>query len=142
MSLDLTWNVLDEICQERARQERKWGQQDHADWHDHLQAYNGWNIDIADADAAKIICDEAFATGQGSYAHILNEEVQEAFAEAKDGDKAKLRVELIQVAAVAVAWIEKLYRDMAPTREAQQAAEAKAVVDAYHAAGGLHPCYD
>ena len=46
--------------------------------------------------------DSANAAGVLTWLHILNEEVQEAFAETDD---AKLRVELVQVAAMAQKWI-------------------------------------
>jgi hypothetical protein len=42
-----------------------------------------------------------------TWAHILTEEFYEALAEA---DPEKLREELVQVAAVAVAWVECLDR--------------------------------
>ena len=45
--------------------------------------------------------------GQCTWLHILREEVFEAFAE---DDPAKLRAELIQVAAVAVQWVEAIDR--------------------------------
>jgi len=51
--------------------------------------------------------DVAAAFGRVSWADILLEEVFEALAE---DDPAALRVELIQVAAVAVQWVEAIDR--------------------------------
>ncbi len=52
-------------------------------------------------------CDEAFRDGSLTWRHILREEVYEALAEEVTH---KLRAELIQVAAVALAWLEALDR--------------------------------
>lgn len=92
--------VLPEIAAERERQDEKWGEQNHPDG-----TGPGFAID---AKRARHRCNLAAALGLVSYRDILNEEVFEAFAES---DPDKLRVELIQVAAVAVAWIEKLDRE-------------------------------
>lgn len=94
--------VLPEIAAERERQDEKWGEQNHPDG-----TGPGFAID---AKRARHRCNLAAALGLVSYRDILNEEVFEAFAES---DPDKLRVELIQVAAVAVAWIEKLDRERA-----------------------------
>jgi len=61
---------------------------------------------IPSADRAKWMCDHAFESGKGTFAHILVEEVAEAI-EAATVDPGNLRAELVQVAAVAVKWIEK-----------------------------------
>ena len=71
--------VLDEVSAERARQDAKWGEQNHP----------------------------AFKHGEVTYRDILLEEVFEALAES---NQARLRAELVQVAAVAVAWVEKIDR--------------------------------
>ena len=60
---------------------------------------------------AQDACDRAAREGKLTFAHILDEEAREALAEE---DKVKLRVELIQVAASAVRWIEKLDREVLP----------------------------
>lgn len=108
MSLQDTNDILDEIYYERKRQGAKWGEQNHPDYSDDLY---GRAVLLADADTAKYLCDDGFKYGHGSYAHILLEEFQEALAEAQVNDKEKLYVELIQTAAVAVAWAEKLRRE-------------------------------
>jgi hypothetical protein len=66
-----TMRVLDEVQDERRRQDAKWGEQNHPD------------------------------------GTIALEEVFEALVET---DPAKLRDELLQVAAVAVAWVEAIDR--------------------------------
>lgn len=87
-------SIIEELIAERVRQEVKWGEQNHRDGTqaDYLQA----------ATIAKYICERARKEGRMTWYHILNEEVQEAFCET---DPAALRAELIQVAAVAIAWI-------------------------------------
>jgi hypothetical protein len=52
-------------------------------------------------------CQMATADGRVTWRHILTEEVYEAFAES---DPTKLRAELVQVAAVAVQWIQAIDR--------------------------------
>lgn len=92
--------VLDELASERRRQDDKWGEQNHPDGTGGLQQ-------ALEADKAREGCKAAFKHGSGTWMHVLIEEVFEAFAES---DPAKLRVELIQVAAVAVAWAEAIDR--------------------------------
>ena len=92
--------VLPEIAAERSRQDEQWGEQNH---------YNGTGPGFARAaNHARQRCQEAAKLGLVTYRHILEEEVWEAFSET---DPTKLRAELVQVAAVAVAWIEKLDRE-------------------------------
>ncbi|SHT53877.1 Uncharacterised protein [Mycobacteroides abscessus subsp. abscessus] len=91
--------VLDEVVAERVRQHDKWGEQNHPD---------GTKLRYErHAILAKALVERHAANGTITYADILWEEVTEAFAET---DKARLRAELIQVAAVAVAWVEKIDR--------------------------------
>ncbi len=59
-------------------------------------------------DVAQMLCDKATADGRLCWRDILREEVMEAFAES---DRDKLREELVQVAAVAVQWIEAIDRE-------------------------------
>ena len=84
-----------EVDSERQRQLAKWGDQHHPD---------GTDLDaaVSIADTARRECDEAFAAGRGTWAHILTEEVTEALAE---DDPDRLRTELVQCAAVIQAWI-------------------------------------
>lgn len=98
----MTDRVLSEVRYERNKQDAKWGQQNHA--HGTGRPDDEWV-----ADATRKLCDSAFADGRGSWRYILNEEVAEAYAETSlDG----LRTELVQVAAVAVAWIEAIDREL------------------------------
>jgi hypothetical protein len=111
----LTDGVPADVAAERARQDAKWGQQDHRDGtgpavrplaallaNVHAQASAPWL-----AARAKAECEAAFAAGHGTWRHILIEEVFEAFAEE---DPQRLRTELIQVAAVAQQWVESIDR--------------------------------
>jgi len=96
-----TQGVLGEIAAERAAQDAKWGEQNHPD---------GTGVhfaEIVDADVAKMACQDAADGGYLDWLHILREEVAEAFAES---NPVALRAELIQVAAVAVAWVEAIDR--------------------------------
>lgn len=94
--------VLYEVGHERLKQHVKWGEQN---WPD---GTGGSTFQFAAKDF-RSACQFAFEeTGTGTYRHILLEEVYEAMAES---DPEKLKTELIQVAAVAVAWVEKLLRE-------------------------------
>ena len=93
-----TLEVLDEVSAERKRQVEKWGVQHHRDG-------TGGPGTKAVADIARRITDLAADKDETSWQMILAEEVYEAFAES---DPDKLRVELVQVAAVAASWIEDI----------------------------------
>lgn len=99
-----TARVLDEVEAERYRQEERWGEQNRPD------AILGVAYPIYSGDYCKSVTENRSKEGKCTYTDILLEEVAEAIDEARAGDKAKLRVELIQVAAVATKWIEKLDR--------------------------------
>ena len=91
--------VLADVRRERERQDARWGQQDHED---------GTSLGYAaGADEARQAYEEAAAAGRVTWSDILHEEVCEAFAET---DPVKLRAELLQVAAVACAWVECIDR--------------------------------
>jgi hypothetical protein len=96
-----TVQVLKQVLAERHAQDKKWGEQNHPD------GTGGKFMELLAA-ANRSACNKEFAEGRGTWFAILQEEVSEAFAEA---DPEKLRTELIQVAAVAVAWVEKLNRE-------------------------------
>lgn len=101
---DAADNIAQEIVLERKRQIEKWGVQHRPEGND---------------EKYKIICDMIKAncdskekkgplpgyTGGADWKTILHEEFLEATCEP---DKAKRRKELIQVAAVCVAWIEDM----------------------------------
>lgn len=100
-TIDLT-NVLalaGEIAQERLRQHEKWGEQNHPDGFP-----GGW---AGHADWARESCQLAAAENRVTWLHILREEVAEVFAAP---DASEKRRELVQVAAVAAAWIEAIDR--------------------------------
>src|SRR4051794_18699325 len=96
-------DVLAEIAEERARQDARFGEQNHPDGTG--AAYGLRDVDVLSADFARQRCDTAFDRGNGSWEHILYEEFCEAMAE---DDPPRLRGELLQMAAVAVHWIEAL----------------------------------
>lgn len=85
---------------ERQRQLAKFGDQRHPDG-------TALTEDRDRADRARHVCDSMAWLGQLSWRDVLHEEVQEAFAES---DPAKLRAELVQVAALCAAWISDLDR--------------------------------
>lgn len=86
---------------ERRSQLEKWGDQRHPN----ATAITG---DRDRANNARHVCDVLAERGMVGWRDILNEEVQEAFAES---DPVKLREELIQCAAVIAAWVYDLDRD-------------------------------
>ncbi|MEU6415286.1 hypothetical protein [Microbispora sp. NPDC046933] len=91
--------VLTDVAAERAAQDAMWGPQEHPDGTG--PAYE------PEADLAKRAVTDASAEGRPTWRHILHEEVLEAFAE---DDADRLRTEPIQVAAVAVKWVQDLDR--------------------------------
>lgn len=106
--------VLDEVAAERARQDAKWGVQDHPSFNRDELDPEAKEMAVTVSNICRVACEEAFKRGQGSYSFILREEVAESFAERDD--EAKLREELIQVAAVAVAWVEAIDRRTIKTK--------------------------
>jgi hypothetical protein len=84
-----------DVDAERQRQLAEFGDQHHPDG-------TGNKSQRDDADRARRWCQDAFGSGYGTWADVLAEEVAEAFAER---DHAKLRAEVVQVAAVCAAWI-------------------------------------
>lgn len=115
--------ILGEIAAERARQDAKWGEQNHPDV---VRAHGALHVarsvarvceeyGVPHPSRAKAECDGAARIGQCTWAHILVEEMAEAveaatLAQLGRGPLAALRKELVQVAAVAVSWIEAIDR--------------------------------
>lgn len=94
-----TLGVLGDVGAERRRQDRKWGAgQTHP-------FGMGTQYQQAMADYHKARCESAAREGRVTWEEILMEEVAEAFAES---DPAKIREEMIQVAAVAVRIVEDI----------------------------------
>ncbi|PJN39033.1 hypothetical protein CG747_20705 [Streptomyces sp. CB02959] len=81
---------------ERTRQDTRWGEQNHPDGTGNKEQQDA-------AQSARRWCQDAFDPGYGTWSDVL----AEANAER---DPAKLRAELIQVAAVAAAWCEAIDR--------------------------------
>lgn len=96
--MSATNDVLTEVCEERTRQDEKWGEQNYPDG-------TGRELDDMYARDKRAECDRTAAEGFLTFRDILDEEVAEAFAET---ELPKLRAELVQVAAVA--WIEAIDR--------------------------------
>lgn len=109
--------VLLEVLAERVRQDAKWGEQNHPTWnpsqdHQTFKGPDNWHREEYEheADAWKLVNAERAKSGETAYDGILLEEVFEALAEL---DPDKRRVELIQVAAVAVSMVEAEDRNTA-----------------------------
>lgn len=88
-----------DVLFERVRQEVKWGRQNHKNG-------TGRPGDAETAEAYKTIC-RSNTPETDNWRDILSEEVYEAYAES---DPRLLREELIQVAAVAFAWLGSIDR--------------------------------
>lgn len=104
--------ILAEVAAERARQDAKWGEQNHPDlpphpFADDLACRAAFTGAITAKDA-KFRCQKAAEEGNANWAAILAEEVAEAIEAI--GDDAALRTELIQVAAVCVQWAQAIDR--------------------------------
>ena len=92
-----------DVLEERWRQHKQWGQQDHPDGTDQLEQWYREGV----RESYKRICDQAAKEDRLTWREILLEEVYEALAET---DQKRLRTELVQLAAVAVAWVEAIDR--------------------------------
>ncbi|NTW41828.1 MAG: hypothetical protein HGA44_18435 [Cellulomonadaceae bacterium] len=97
--------ILAEISREAPRSTIQHGDQTH------LPNGTGGTQAAALAAQAKADADAAAAAGTVTWAHILEEEVREALAEAGD---VELRAELVQVASVATKWIEAIDKRTEP----------------------------
>lgn len=96
--------ILAEIQAERERQDARWGEQNHPDG-------TGRDGDEINAGYARMACEDAASRGEVTWRHIATEEDMEAYAES---DPVKLRAELVQSAAVKVAWIAAIDRRTKP----------------------------
>lgn len=95
------YRVLGEVAAERRAQDDKWG------WDRNLPDGTGGPVMRSEAERMRARCQFLTENGGEDWRAILLEEVYEALAEE---DPAKLRNELIQVAAVAVVWVEAIDR--------------------------------
>lgn len=91
--------VLSDIDDERDRQDKRWGEQNHPDGTSATREHF--------ATSARRRADINAKDGSLTWLDILQEETQEAFAET---DPDNLREELVQCGAVIVAWIEAIDR--------------------------------
>lgn len=107
----VTREVLADIRAERARQFAKYGTNEDLDngtgpaeeW---LQGVDSWGSARGlEIQLRQVYEEYENQWGSPTWRHLVLEEVAEAFAES---DTARLRAELVQVAALAVSWIEKL----------------------------------
>lgn len=112
--------IMTEIANERRRQDEKWGEQNHPSIHtppsdgNHLrdQKRVADHYGIPSPDVLKHRCEVAEAHKCLTWGDILLEEVSEAIAEHPNDEVAR-RAELVQVAAVAIAWIQAIDRRLA-----------------------------
>lgn len=123
-------NVFQDVALELRRQVAKWGEQNHPNGTGShtmpmAEIVRGPGNAIVHrhyafglANQAKSATDSHAKAGILTYADIFVEEVFEALAES---DPAKLRTELIQCAAVAVAWVQKIDRDEAKKADQKEA---------------------
>lgn len=93
-------DVLDEVAAEMGRQHSLWGEQNHDNG-------TGTPADRGDREVYKRANKRAVEQDKLTWRLILLEEVFEALAER---EPAKLREELVQVAAVAGSWIQAIDR--------------------------------
>lgn len=117
MSANVRARILAEIEAERARQDMKWGEQNHPDvwphsWHEGVTPRMvAKEFGVPEATHARANCDWATQRGVCTWAHILVEEVAEVVEAAVLDDKLHCPVgpldrELVQLAAVCVSWLE------------------------------------
>lgn len=103
--------ILLEIDEERDRQDKKWGEQNHPDLCPYTVGENGEHtcsiIGIPTAALQKAWVDKQAKAGKLGFADIVLEEYCESI-EAPEGPER--RKELIQTAACIVAWIEAMDR--------------------------------
>lgn len=113
-----TLAILRDLVIERVRQIERWGERVHLrDRRGRVVAHPGVEVgvvllwlEIPRADHAKAEVDCAAKLGCLSWSAIAPEEFCEAIEAAASGDPGTLRTELVQCAAVFVAWIDALDR--------------------------------
>lgn len=91
--------IFEEVHLERERQDKKYPDCVHLP-----DGTGGAGRDLL-RQLAQALCDRAQRDGKLTHMHILEEEFTEAMAET---NQTNLRKELVQIAAVAVKWIEDL----------------------------------
>lgn len=124
-------SVLAEVLAERARQEAKWGEQNHPDVDVVLiEREGGCTVErmaeecgVSTARRARANLDGEARMGRATWSLIAVEELAEAIEAATLAAQhrvalSSLREELVQLAAVAVAWVEAIDRRPQPASEA------------------------
>jgi len=109
--------VYEEVQSERNRQDEKWGIQDHPSISDNIVAGPSSNLSerinryygIPTIDKAKYVADEAANKYDLTWGHIAVEELCEVIGA---DNEIHRRHELVQLAAVCIAWIDCLDRKM------------------------------
>ena len=91
--------IMGDVQAELRKQNHKWGAQRHLPFGTSELAYS------PQAEVEKAVTDYANQVGEVTWAQILREEVAEFMAEE---DLARMRAELVQIAAVAVAVVEDI----------------------------------
>jgi hypothetical protein len=127
---EATSEVLWEIHDERAKQDTKWGEQNHPNVDPLVAEHVAANVGqprreltiarfyrVPTATVARELCQQAAADGRSTWGDILLEEFCEFLEAAGLGDDVAARGELVQLAAVAVAAVQAHDR-----RQAQKAA--------------------
>lgn len=105
-----SYTVMQEVIAERARQFARYGTNDdlpdgtgpETRW---LGPYSGDSAEVVEQRLRDDYEDFEEAVGKPTWLHLIREEVAESF---KESDPARLREELIQVAALCVSWVETL----------------------------------
>ncbi len=108
--------IFEQIKAERKRQDAKWGVQNLPSVCKILTDRVGGcspvrmceEYEIPTESRAKQLCDTATRRGELTHAHIVLEELSESVSCLNDADR---RVELIQLAATIVKWIENIDRN-------------------------------
>ena len=107
-------SILHEVRLERQSQDLKWGTQTHpsVDLILQEQGRTGQRMceeyELPSEDRAKQMCDIHSERGDLTWAHIAVEEMSEVVAAKDDSQR---REELVQLAAIVVAWIESIDRN-------------------------------
>ncbi|GGI57563.1 hypothetical protein [Winogradskyella haliclonae] len=110
-------NIYKEIEKERLRQDEMWGEQNHPCLNQALMNRQQScssddmcaNYEIPSETRARFLSRSSFKKGEGTFAHIALEEFAEVISEL---DINKRRIELIQLTAVCVAWLESIDRQI------------------------------
>jgi hypothetical protein len=103
--------ILRNIVSERFRQDQKWGEQNHPILHLEPGTVTfRQGLLAAREENAKTACALAIQGGHLDWNLIIGEEFAEALASASQGDLVATREELVQLAAVVLAAIERIDR--------------------------------